>query len=164
MVYRLNKFPDIMFQVIVFSWNGYVLTHLASWGATFIAYSLAIKDNLICVVDPLRSASLIRWQEKEKRLSDVGKEFSAYGLFAAAFLRTDEVSKNGKKLDTIIAADLDLNLFTAKNVPITVNDNPMAFVLDIFTLKVQARIHSGDVINKFVPGGSYTRTMHFTMC
>lgn len=139
-------------QVVVFAWIGNALTPLASWGATFIAYSLAIKDNLICVVDPLRSASLIRWKEEDKRLVDVGKEFSAYGLFAAAFLRDDNNAAESPKEDSIIAADLDLNLFTAKNILVVSNDNSHGMRLEINTLKVQAMIHSGDVINKFAPG------------
>lgn len=90
--------------------------------------------------------------EADKRLVDVGKEFSAYGLFAAAFLRDDVNATDSAKTDSIIAADLDLNLFTAKNVLVVSNDNPRHVRLEINTLKAQAMIHSGDVINKFAPG------------
>jgi hypothetical protein len=113
---------------------------------------LAIKDNLICVVDPLRSASLLRWKESANTLVDVGKEYSAYGLFAAAFLEQDITSSKSLSEDTgeeiIIAADLDLNLFTAKNVRIPTSSAGS----EIYTLKTQAMIHAGDVINKFARG------------
>lgn len=107
---------------------------------------------MICVVDPMRSASLIRWDEERKRLVDVGKEFSAYGLFAAAFLRHVRDAPDSPVVDSIIAADLDLNLFTANNVRIVTTDGPLYFRQEVYTLRVQAMIHVGDVINKFASG------------
>lgn len=140
------------YQVIVLRKHDTGVTQQATWGATFIAYSLAIKNDLICVVDPLRSASLIRYEDDLSRIVDVGKEFSAYGLFAAAFLRDDEESMDASTSNSIIAADLDLNLFTAKSIKISANGDRDQARQETYTLKVQAMIHSGDVINKFAPG------------
>lgn len=149
-------------QIIIYDWNApSELEYLTNWGATFIAYSLISKGDLLCAVDPLRSVSLLRFDAGTSKLIDVAKEFSAYGVFAAAFLengtRSGEEAEPGS--ETILAADLDLNLFTSKRTkatPVTTGSAAMSSAnsrtADVETLKSQARIHVGEVVNKFCKG------------
>lgn len=129
------------------------LRYLCNWGATFIAYKLVSKGDLLCAVDPLRSASLVRFDNENNKLIDIAKEFSAYGLHAAAFLEGGDYDEQGS--ETILAADLDFNLFTAKRVKVAATTSMASRNVPqqpVEKLQAQAMIHTGEVVNTFCKG------------
>lgn len=85
---------------------------------------------------------------------DVGKDFATYGLYAAAFLRDESTHTATDNNDvSIIAADIDQNLFTARNIDLTATAaKSTRDTSKVYTLKSQAMIHTAESINKFVPG------------
>ena len=105
--------------------------------------------------------SLLRFDASTSKLIDIAKEFSAYGVFVAAFLEDASQSGEGASTgtETILAADLDLNLFTSKRMKATsvmtgsaAMSSANSRTADVETLKSQARIHVGEVVNKICKG------------
>lgn len=128
---------------------------IASWGASYITYSLISSGNLLLSVDPLRSITLMRFDPETRRIIDVAKEWSSYGAFAAQFLRNGESSgtteegdgKGGTQSYSLIANDLDRNLLTVKMQKHGVNTQQNSDIL-----KVHAMVHLGEIVNKIIPG------------
>ena len=144
------------------------MEHITSWGATFIAYSLISRGNLLVALDPLRSSSMVRFDASTSKLIDVAKEYSSYGVFAAAFLGDSASSakkENAKEEENhaIIVADLDLNLFTALKTKAGISEGSGTAPNrgnESETLTMQAVIHVGEVVNKFASGRGFFLTLN----
>ena len=142
---------------------------VATWSSSFICYSLSSRGNTLIAVDPLRSASLLQFNQKTSKITDIARDFSAYGVFAAAFLKTADVSNDtaspsktlaGDEIEqdiyreevdqSIITADLDENLFTS--VPVSPSSTNSSSLNSHKVMSTQARVHVGEIVNKFVHG------------
>ena len=97
----------------------------------------------------------MRFDSENNKLIDIAKEFSAYGLQAAAFLEGGDYDEPGQ--ETILAADLDFNLFTAKRTKVGASGtSSMASRIvpqqPVEKLQTQAMMHTGEMVNTFCKG------------
>ncbi|KAH7103421.1 CPSF A subunit region-domain-containing protein [Auriculariales sp. MPI-PUGE-AT-0066] len=107
------------------------------WNHNHVVKTLNVLDHLICVGDVMTSVTILSWRDGV--LQQMSKYFSPLWPAAAAFI----------KPTTVIAADIDLNLFTFRQRQ---DDSRM--------LEKDGRFHLGEHVNKFIPGQlvSYGRT------